>query len=665
MIKFYIINLKHKVHNKNEMLGKLASLNIPFEFVDAIYGRELTSEYLETNGIHINEKFRNPFTNTTITMGEIGCSLSHHKAWTMAHRDGIKYPIILEDDVDFLKDFENIIKTILKVSPKFDILYLSRKLIGEDGGIHSVLPSGHKLVNAGFSYWNNSYMLTHESVKKLLNSNFLRELIVVDEFIPMLYTKTNSEYLSFDNYTIDDFVGLAVEPQISRPKPDTFLSSETEGQPYYVIQYEDNFYENQIQIVTVGTDPVDGYKRFVESANAYSFPFVCLGFGEPWGGNDMTRGPGGGHKVVLFKKYLDQFDDDDERLILFSDCYDAVVSGSPDQVLSKFNNIRENTGCDVMFSAEALLWPDESIADQFPDVGTPYKYLNSGGFIGSIKSLKKLTVQSIESSDDDQYYYQMEYLKSWRGESDLNIILDDFAYIFQTLSSHFDQIKIDYDQSKVINELTDSRPLIIHGNGGRDSKQFLNHLCNYINLKYRDVYGYKDTHSDLKKLEKLNYHEYPTICVIIWIDDVNYIHNIKNLYDQKYPRSQIEFIIATNSEIVDVICDPKITKYDYVFIGRTKHVITDRHLFEKLLCSNLDIVSPMLSDEIKEKGYWNVPKISGSVLIHSKKIKKIQKSFLEKEKEKLKSFDEELSDIISSKYDFMYMVNFNKYGYIQ
>jgi GR25 family glycosyltransferase involved in LPS biosynthesis len=647
------------------MLGKLSSLNIPFEFVDAVYGREITSEYLETNEIHINEKFRNPYTNTTITMGEIGCSLSHHKAWIMAHRDGIKYPIILEDDVNFLKDFENILKSILKDSPKFDILYLTRNLIGEDTGIHSALPSGHKLITPGFSYWTAAYMLTSESVKKLLESNFLKELIVVDEFIPMLYTKIESEYFSISNYTIDDFVGLAIEPHIVTPKPDTFLTSETEGQPFYVIKYENNFYENRIQVVTVGTDPVDGYKRFVDSANMYSFPFECLGFGEPWGGNDMAQGPGGGHKVVLLKQYLERFDDDDERLILFSDCYDAVVSGSPDQVLSQFKYIQENTGCDVMFSSEALLWPDESIADQFPVRGTPYRYLNSGGFIGSIKSLKKLTKQSIKSSDDDQYYYQMEYLKSCRGESELNIILDDFAFIFQTLSSHFDQIKIDHEQSKVVNELTNSRPLIIHGNGGKDSKQFLNHLCNYINSKYRDVYGYKDNHSDLSRLEKLNYHEYPTICVIIWIDDVNYIHNIKNLYDQKYPRSQLEFIIATNSEMIDVICDPKITKYDYVFIGRTKHVITDRHLFEKLLCSNLDIVSPMLSDEIKEKGYWNVPKISGSILIHSEKIKKIQKSFLEKEKENLKSFDEELSDIISSKYDFMYMVNFNKYGYIQ
>ena len=35
-----------------------------------------------------------------------------------------------------------------------------------------------------------------------------------------------------------------------------------------------------------------------------------------------------GHKVVLLKQYLDQFDDDDKRCIVFSDCYDAVISCS-------------------------------------------------------------------------------------------------------------------------------------------------------------------------------------------------------------------------------------------------------------------------------------------------------------------------------------------------
>ena len=72
-------------------------------------------------------------------------------------------------------------------------------------------------------------MLTQKSVKALVNSGFLKNLIVVDEFIPMLYTGNNSRYY----YKIDKFVTFAVEPQIVRPKPDAFQFSETEAQPFY------------------------------------------------------------------------------------------------------------------------------------------------------------------------------------------------------------------------------------------------------------------------------------------------------------------------------------------------------------------------------------------------------------------------------------------------
>ena len=44
--------------------------------------------------------------------------------------------------------------------------------------------------------------------------------------------------------------------------------------------------------------------------------------------------------------------------------------------------------CDVIFSAEALIWPDKKLANLFPSSNTIYKYLNSGGFIGKIKDIK-------------------------------------------------------------------------------------------------------------------------------------------------------------------------------------------------------------------------------------------------------------------------------------
>ena len=725
--KLYIINLKHRTDNRKEMKGKLAYLDLPYEFIDAVYGKDLPDNYFEQNGIKINSTFRNPYTNSTITKGEIGCALSHYNAWKRAMEEGVKYPIIMEDDIEFTADFIKVLNDLVKNPPNFDVIYLSRKLIGTDNGVHSKINDTHNLVNMGFSYWLNAYMLTQKSVKALVNSGFLKNLIVVDEFIPMLYTGNNSRYYHNNNYTIDKMTGFAVEPQIVRPKKDTFLFSETEGQPFYTIKYRDDFYDNKIQLVTVGTDPVDGYKRFVESANIYSFPYICLGFGEPWGGNDMIKGPGGGHKVVLLKKYLENFADTDERLLIFSDCYDAVVSGSPDQVIEKFLTVQKNTGCDVMFSAEAICWPDKSIANQFPDKGTPYKFLNSGGFIGSIKSLKKLTASPIKSSDDDQYYYQLEYLKSVKGESEISIILDDFAYIFQTLSSHFDKINIDYGQSKVVNNLTNSRPILIHGNGGEDSKLFLNRLCNYINLKFRDIYGYKDTHSRLKKLDTINYHEYPRILVTIFLENTNKIGNISNLFKQKYPFSQLDFTVLNGSgedinkyidslklkfkknvNVIDTsnnaftikgiyndLIDKVLPKYDYMFIGNINHVISDRFMFEKLICSNLDIVSPMLVGMTntnfsnfwgavtnegyyarsfdyfdilhrKNKGYWNVPYISGSIMVHSSKFQNLKDSMSRENvrDSEITDFDMYLSRCIRTRYNFMHIVNYTDYGYI-
>ena len=725
--KIFVINLKHKTELKNEMLAKLSYFNIEYEIIEAIYGKDLNNKYFIDNNIKIDPHFRNPYTYSGITMGEIGCSLSHALAWQKAVEQEIEFPIIIEDDAVINKDFEELLSDIVKINHEFDLLYFGRKSFINDKGDITKLNSKYKLVNPAFSYWTVGYMLTKKSAMKLVNSQFKQNLIAVDEFLPLLYNKHSSPYYNLNNYDIDNFVACAVEPKPIKPKQNAFLFSETEAQPFYPIKYKDNFYNNEIQMVTVGTDPVDGYKRFCESALVYAFPFICLGFGQPWGGNDMIKGPGGGHKVVLFKEYLDKFSDDDERILVFSDCYDAVISCSPSQILSKFREIQKNTGCDVLFSSEALIWPDSSLEPRFPNQSTPYKYLNSGGFMGSIKSLKLLTKTAIKSSDDDQLYYQLEYLKSVEGNHELKIILDAKAQIFQTLSTHFWYINIDYSKSKVKNDLTHSNPLIIHGNGGPESKMFLNKLCNYINLKYRTIYGYKDFHSDKNKLENINYHKYPRIYVMITVSNMDNISNINNLLEQRYPFSQINFNVLnlTNNDIgkyVDMVklkydinvnlytcqsdsqslkeyyihlIDNILPKYDYWFIGNTKHKITEKHMFKKLICSNLPIVSPMLTGKnntnfsnfwgevnnegfysrsfdyfniLKReyKGYWNIPYINSSIMIHSSKFKNLKESM---NKEKIRNnetneFDMFFCRSIRTRYNFMYIVNFDDYGII-
>ena len=726
-IKIFIINLKHKTGLKNEMIAKLSYFPFEYEFIEAVYGKDLDNNYFIENNIRIDPKFRNPYTFSAITMGEIGCSLSHYNAWKIAVEQDIEYPIILEDDAVINSDFYELVNNIIKLDNQFDLIYFGRKSFVSDKKDICKIDYKYKLVEPAFSYWTVGYMLNKKSAWKLVNSNFTQNLIAVDEFLPLLYNKHTSPYYDISNYNIDNFSALAVEPKPVKPKPDAFAFSETESQPFYPLKYDNNFYNNEIQVVTVGTDPVDGYKRFCDSALTYSFPYICLGFGQPWGGNDMIKGPGGGHKVVLFKEYLNGFEDDDERIIVFSDCYDAVISCSPHEIISKFKEIQYMTNCDVLFSSEALIWPDSSLDSRFPEQKTPYKYLTSGGFIGSIKSLKKLTKTDIKSSDDDQLYYQLEYLRSVEGEHELNIKLDAEAHIFQTLSSHFYDINIDYNKSKVVNDLTKSRPLIIHGNGGPDSKMFLNKLCNYINLKFRPIYGYKDHHTEKNKLMNLNYHKYPKIYVMITISSMRNIHNLDNLLEQRYPFSQVHFnilnltgnninnyidalsikhsveisesIVNNDSKDIkehyDYLIDSILSNYDYFFIGNTNHKITDINIFKKLICSNLPIVSPMLIGrnnthfsnfwgEVNSngfynrsfdyfdilnrnyKGYWNIPYINSSIMINSSKFKNLKESMKRESirNNEIKEFDMYFCRSIRTRYNFMYIVNYDEYGFI-
>ena len=121
-IKIYAIVLKHKSDLIQEMTVKLKATNMNFEIVDAIYGKDLDDQYYKQHGISIDPQFRNPWTNTSLTTGEIGCALSHYFCWKKAYEENIDYPIFVESDAIFEDKFEETVKDMLTKSPKFDLL---------------------------------------------------------------------------------------------------------------------------------------------------------------------------------------------------------------------------------------------------------------------------------------------------------------------------------------------------------------------------------------------------------------------------------------------------------------------------------------------------------------------------------------------------------------
>ena len=190
---------------------------------------------------------------------------------------------------------------------------------------------------------------------------------------------------------------------------------------------------------------------------------------------------GGGHKINLMRGHLANLPDDDT--VLFCDGYDVLFVDNIDTIKERFDGFN----CDILFAAERNCWPDNSLAMQFRITPTPYKYLNSGVYMGKVKSLKEFFNEPLEDHDDDQLWMQKRFL----SPNNINIKLDYEGYIFQC----------DDDVSFVGNQISNGMccPCIYHGNGGEDAKARFNSLANKI--------GYKEGTIAAPRINNLHYKE--------------------------------------------------------------------------------------------------------------------------------------------------------------
>ena len=96
-----VISLEKDKVRRKHISEVLNQLNLSFEFIDAIDGKELPTE-------EINEKYRGEIAHELVgrqlTKEEIGCYMSHIKAYKTISERNIPYALILEDDVDVSPD---------------------------------------------------------------------------------------------------------------------------------------------------------------------------------------------------------------------------------------------------------------------------------------------------------------------------------------------------------------------------------------------------------------------------------------------------------------------------------------------------------------------------------------------------------------------------------
>lgn len=232
----------------------------------------------------------------------------------------------------------------------------------------------------------------------------------------------------------------------------------------------------KLLVMTVATAETEGYLRFLRSAEFFNYTVRTLGLGEEWRGGDVARTVGGGQKVRWLKKEMEKYADREDMIIMFVDSYDVILAGSPSELLKKF----VQSGSRLLFSAESFCWPEWGLAEQYPEVGTGKRFLNSGGFIGFATTIHQIVRQwKYKDDDDDQLFYTRLYLDPGLREK-LSLNLDHKSRIFQNLNGALDEVVLKFDRNRVRirNVAYDTLPVVVHGNG--PTKLQLNYLGNYV-----------------------------------------------------------------------------------------------------------------------------------------------------------------------------------------
>jgi len=130
----FVISLSEATERRTRMTKILGDLNIPFEFIDAIDGREFGMSAHP----NYNRAKRLKYFGRDLKGGELGCTLSHKSAYDKMMRDNIDQAIIFEDDVVVYDGFIDTINAIQNCAVPFDMV----RFMGRD----KVLNAKHRMI---------------------------------------------------------------------------------------------------------------------------------------------------------------------------------------------------------------------------------------------------------------------------------------------------------------------------------------------------------------------------------------------------------------------------------------------------------------------------------------------------------------------------------------
>lgn len=207
-IKTYIINLPKDTERRASVVKELNKITcLDPEFVDGIYGKKLGKEKLSKQFDFSKSK---SYQSVDVTLGEVGCTLSHFACYKKLLASDQNYALIVEDDVGFIGN-----------GPFDELLNKAVKYVESEEPTVLQLFSFFDCLGKGL-YFNNEHKV-YKTYKSALTTIYLinkpAARIIVSEGLP---------YWIADDWSLFRRKGIctyALYPSFAYHKDETFGSS--------------------------------------------------------------------------------------------------------------------------------------------------------------------------------------------------------------------------------------------------------------------------------------------------------------------------------------------------------------------------------------------------------------------------------------------------------
>lgn len=206
-INIQVISLKDKVDRRAHIHEQFKSLGLNYEFFDAT-SKEKAIEVCQ--GMSLN------FVSDSLTLGELGCFMSHISLWSMMLERNMPYLVIFEDDVILSEGIHEILPRLNVLIKEHNIIKLEtmqtpaelgeKTAISEDLYICPLL-SEHMGASA--------YVVSNEYAKLMLNKLKLTNIDKpIDHFLFKDWLNDFSTYQVFPAVAIQDDVLHSEQPNL-------------------------------------------------------------------------------------------------------------------------------------------------------------------------------------------------------------------------------------------------------------------------------------------------------------------------------------------------------------------------------------------------------------------------------------------------------------------